>query len=312
VKAIEILWLLQSKCNYECPYCDYNDDRGGSRQRLVKMEKIYPHADWAAAWRRFYEKNGRASVYITGSGEPTLYPDFIGLLKEITKYHYVIFDTNLYWSVAATTRFIKEISFRNVRVETSFHPHTSKIEEFAEKVAMLRDAGFVYNCRMVAYPELFPKIDEYRAYFEAKGLRFVLTPFTGTHEGRFYPPDYTQEQKDKILNIVHEQAGDVERAKEPELVKHLVDEQIESPEGRLCSSGEIYACIMPDGMVYRCQDYGMKGYDPLGHFLDEKFELASAPKTCRMDICGIGYRYLVDEAKRFDHAPIAGDAGQPN
>ena len=75
MKAIEILWLLQSKCNYECPYCDYNDDRGGARQRLVKMEKIYPHADWAAAWRRFYEKNGRASIYITGR-EASLWQQF--------------------------------------------------------------------------------------------------------------------------------------------------------------------------------------------------------------------------------------------
>jgi MoaA/NifB/PqqE/SkfB family radical SAM enzyme len=302
MKAIEVLWLLQSRCNYECPYCVFNDDRGGGREALVKMEKIRPVAEWSEAWRRFYEKNGRASVYITGSGEPSLYPDFIGLLKAVTRHHYVIFDTNLYLSVAALSRFVAEIASRDVRVETSFHPHTAKLEEFAAKAAILRDHGFVYNCRMVAHPELFGRIDEFRAYFESQGLRFVLTPYTGTHEGRLYPRDYSPQQREKIMNAVQERAGDAERSKEPELIRHLVDQHIESPKGRLCNSGSVYGCIMPDGMVYRCQDYGMKGWDPLGDFFDEKFRLAAAPSSCRSDECGIGYRYLADEAERFGHA----------
>ncbi|MFI5349979.1 MAG: radical SAM protein [Elusimicrobiota bacterium] len=317
MKAIELLWLLQARCNYECPYCDYNDDRGGGRQALIKMDKSYPVAAWAAAWRRFFEKNGRASVYISGSGEPTLYHDFTGLLKEITRYHYVIFDTNLYWSVAALSRFVAEIPPQHVRVETSFHPHTAKIEEFAAKAEILRDHGFIYNCRMVAHPELFGRIDEFRAYFESQGLRFVLTPFTGTHAGRVYPRDYTPEERAKIMNVAHLRSGDVQRSKEPELIQHLVDQHIDSPEGRLCSSGLLYGCIMPDGTVYRCQDYGMRGWDPLGNFLDEEFRLAPAPSLCRSKECGIAYRYLVDQAERFGHAPIEGtsnaettDAGQ--
>ena len=299
-----MLWLLQARCNYVCPYCDYNDDRGGGRQLLIKIDKSFPVADWSAAWRRFFEKNGRASIYISGSGEPTLYHDFVGLLKEITQWHYVIFDTNLSWSLAALSRFVAEVPAQHVRVETSFHPHTAKIEEFAEKAAMLRDHGFIYNVRLVAHPELFGRIDEFRAYFESKGLRFVLTPYTGPHEGLSYPRDYTPEQRDKIMNVAHERAGDVQRSKEPELIRHLVDQHIDSPEGRLCSSGYMYGCIMPDGIVYRCQDYGMRGWEPLGNFMEEGFRLAPAPTTCRSTECGIAYRYLVDEAERFGHAPI--------
>ena len=294
-----MLWFLQSRCNYDCPYCSYTDSRN-LRAGFLKQEKHYSIGQWSDAWRSFYEKHGMADIYISGAGEPTLYPDFTGLLKELGRWHRVIFDTNLSWPQAALERFAAEIDAAKVRVETSFHPTGGADPEvFTAKAAFLREKGFTLNCRLVAHPPCFEKIDEYRACFKSKNLPFVLTPFSGHFNGKVYPDEYTPEEKRMILSAAEGEAGDPIRSKQPELVRHLVEQSAESPFGKLCRAGYQYGCIMPDASVYRCQEYGMQGWETLGNFFDKDFKLNDSATVCRSTVCGIGYRWLVEETARF-------------
>ena len=294
-----MLWFLQSRCNYDCPYCSYTDSKN-LRAVFLKQEKHHSVGEWADAWRSFYEKHGPAHIYISGSGEPTLYPDFIGLLKAITRWHSVIFDTNLSWPRETWSRFAAEVDAAKARVESSFHPTGgADLETFTSKAAFLREKGIVLNCRLVAHPPLLSRIGEYSAAFKAKNLPFVLTPFQGEFGGKVYPRDYTPEEKRTILSAAEGEAADPIRSTQPELVRHLVEQHAESPFGKLCRAGHQYGCIMPDASVYRCQEYGMQGLEPLGNFFDEDFKLNDAAAVCRSTVCGIGYRWLVDEAGRY-------------
>ena len=294
-----MLWFLQSRCNYVCPYCSYTDSKN-LRAVFLKQEKHRSVEEWSAAWRSFHEKHGAADIYISGAGEPTLYPDFVGLLKAITPWHSVIFDTNLSWPEAAWRRFAAEVDLSRVRVESSFHPTGgSDLDAFTSQAVFLRERGVILNCRLVAHPPLLEKIDEYRLCFKSKNLPFVLTPFQGEFDGKVYPRDYTPEERRTIVSAAESEAGDPLRSTQPELVRHLVEQHAESPFGKQCRAGHQYGCIMPDASVYRCQEYGMQGWQTLGNFFDKDFRLGDSATVCDSTICGIGYRWLVEEAGRF-------------
>jgi organic radical activating enzyme len=299
LKIVEMLWFLQSRCNYDCPYCSYTDS-DNLRAVFLKQEKHFSVAQWSDAWRSFHEKHGMVYIYISGAGEPTLYPDFIGLLKAISRWHRVSFDTNLSWPQATWRRFAAEIDASKVSVESSFHPSGgAELEVFTSKAAFLRENGFALNCRLVAHPQLLGKIGEYRSYFESKKLPFVLTPFQGKFDGMVYPREYTPQEKRMIFSAAEQGAPESGSNTQLELVRHLAEQDAQSPFGKLCRAGHQYGCIMPDASVYRCQEYGMQGRETLGNFFDEGFKLNDSAAICRSTVCGIGYRWLVEETERY-------------
>ncbi len=297
--AVEILWYLNSRCNFDCPYCSYSF---GLREELVRTEKVYPYELWLKAWQRFGQRYGPAVIYISGSGEPTLYRGFISMLRELSRTHHVIFDTNLSWPMATLQRFMAEVQPSRLRVETSFHPSEMEAGTFVAKAACLKERGFVVNCRFVAYPPSLGRLEEYRKVFKSKDLPFVLTPFNGRWNGIEYPEGYSIEEKAAIAGAAQREARDSIRSKQVELVDHLLNEHAVSPKGRLCRSGQKYACLMPNGLIYRCQEYGVRRWEPMGSFIDQSFDLTDSPKECRSSSCGCAYRWLVDEAERFRNA----------
>ncbi len=230
---------------------------------------------------------------ITGAGEPTLYPGFLELLKAITPYHAVIFDTNLSWSKDDLGRFCREIDASRLRrIQTSFHPLTASKEEFADKLTILRDKGYRYQCRWVAYPPLLHRLPEFRDYFRSRGLEFVVSPYWGEHKGVRYPAGYTPEQGRMFVDVAAQNSDATVSA---EHTRQLLDIDQLRPSGRRCRSGCDYACIMPDGRVYRCRQYAMRGMSPLGSFFDEELPLAAEPAVCRSASCDDEYRWLVSE-----------------
>lgn len=275
---IEYLWLLENRCNYGCPYCSYSVE--ASRAPLVALQNQGVAAE---QWEKAWDRAEPGWIYITGAGEPTLHPDFARLVLHISRRHRLSFDTNLSWSLEALSRFLARADRERVKIEMSFHPSDMELKDFIAKADMVKRAGFEYQCRWVAYPAHFERIEEYGARFAEAGLLFTVTPYKG--DG--YPAAYTPLQRDAILSAARAPGAPTGQ------IAHLLNQDAERPEGRLCRSGKDYAAIMPDGKAYRCQQYGMRGWEPLGDFLSEGFSLAAGAKPCRSESCGHEYRWLV-------------------
>jgi MoaA/NifB/PqqE/SkfB family radical SAM enzyme len=281
---IEYLWLPENRCNYGCPYCSYTNE--SARAPLVAKQKGVTTEQWEAAWERAYERDGEGWVYVTGGGEPTLHAGFARLALSVSRRHKLSFDTNLSWSDENLAVFLSSADPRRVRLELSFHPSDVSLDEFIRKARLVASAGFMAQCRWVAYPEHFGELARYERAFAGAELLFTVTPFKGEWGGRKYPESYSPEQRAAILSVAKTDGAPLGQ------IAHLLNENVESPLGKLCRAGRDYACVMPDGKAYRCQQYGMRDWEALGDFLDPSFVLAKTELPCRSRDCGHEYRWL--------------------
>ena len=294
-ETVQFQWQLQYACNYRCPYCTFM----GQWDEILKLDRrdISMQA-WIEVWARMFRDYGSSDIFITG-GEPSFYAGFVDLLKALTAMHYVSFDTNLSWTWPDLRRFVAEAEGCRIRLDTSFHPHTADLHEFIAKAVFLKDHGINYVCRLVAWPPLLPQVERFRAEFAKAGVTFVVYPFQGVYEGRRYPASYGEAERALIRGRAAGFEGDLNNAEQPEFVGHIINMHRESPAGRLCRSGCIYARVLPDGTVYRCQPYESMRWEPLGNISDGAFALRETPTLCRAQACEFEYRYLVQpEAER--------------
>lgn len=291
-RRVEYFWMIMGKCNYRCPYCVYGIDPSYDRR---KDERVYTAEEWLSRWRRMHALYGEGNIILTG-GEPTFYPGFAELATELTSLFWLAFDTNLSWEKPQLEKFLSGVKTDRVRLETSFHPHMTETAAFIDKLTLVRDRGFGYIARLVAYPDMLPRLPEFRGAFARAGLDFVVNPFQGQYQGKAYPAAYSEKDRAAI-------AGSTVGLDRPDNSTHKeFVEQIlarESPKGRLCRSGYQHVRIEDDGQVYRCGEYSTKKWEPMGHFFDDELKLWDEPKLCRADFCEWEYRWLVDQAERF-------------
>jgi MoaA/NifB/PqqE/SkfB family radical SAM enzyme len=290
-RKVQFQWQIQYACNYRCPYCVFE----GQWPEVLKMDRRDIKAeDWIKVWTRMHEVYGSCDIFITG-GEPSYYTGFVPLLETLTQMHYVSFDTNLSWAWPDLKRFVETVGKRRIRLDTSFHSHSVSVEEFIEKASFINAHGINYVCRLVAWPPLLPKVDEFREKFAKAGLTFVVYPFQGTWEGKSYPASYTEEERALIQGRTADLKGDANNGEQADFVGHIINMHREPPTGRLCRSGFMYARLLPDGTAYRCQPYEAKQWEPLGNVFDPAFALREEPTLCRSQACEFEYRYLVDQ-----------------
>jgi len=257
---LNFTWLTNHACNYRCPYCFLD----GRWDEFRKTDKHFPKNKILAAWARVRQKYGEAHICISG-GEPTIYPDFINILKEVSELHTVGICTNLSLDV---NTIIDNLNPRRVDLSVSFHPHFVKIDEMLDKLNVLKEFHWPVQLMCVGWPPLIPQLGDYYAHF--KGFNFSVLPFWGTYNGKMYPHDYTAEEKEAInIYIAHRENESFKT--EPVRVK-----------GRMCRAGQVYAHIEPDGRVLRCS----AGAEPLQkNFFDSHFNLLAEPSPCFAEYC---------------------------
>ncbi len=289
MREIEYFWILLGRCNYRCPYCVYGMGEFDDRR---KDELRYGANQWLAAWERAHEKYGSGSIFITG-GEPTVFPNFAGMVERLSAWFYVAFDTNLSWTEEALAEFLRRVSPNAVRFELSFHPDSTDPETYIKKARLIAESGFGYINRVVAYPPLLAQVPRYRELFQSSGLTFIVNPFQGTYDGRRYPEAYTDAERRLIERCAAHLDDGAADSPHKAYVKRML--RPDSPKGRLCRSGYLHIRIEDDGNVYRCEPYARRQWESLGNFFDERFSLWQAPRLCRSDFCEWEYRWLTDE-----------------
>ena len=261
-EKIKFTWDIHYKCNFRCPYCWFYKEWANMKKRNVYLSPD----EWMVHWKRIYAKCGEVKIEIVG-GEPSIYPNFIELIKKLSSIHLVKITTNLSGDVE---RFVIEISPDRVNLDLNYHILFIDLETVIRKARILNDAGFKSGICFLAYPPQMLHIGRLSKVFKEAGINFALAAFWGEHEGKKYPESYTQEDKEMMRPYL----GDMDR-----FSYHL---NAQSPRGKLCNAGYKYASIQGDGNVARCGPLSGKS---IGSILDENFRLLDNPLPCEADHC---------------------------
>ncbi|NQT75671.1 MAG: radical SAM protein [Candidatus Omnitrophica bacterium] len=263
-RKVSFTWNIHFACNYRCPYCWFDENW----HHLAKFNTTFGVREIVRCWNRVYRKYGSTHIDILG-GELFLYPNFVDIVKELSRRHSISVSTNLTTDVK---RFIKEVSSANVKITASFHPIFADTELFIKKVSLFKDSKFDINISYLAYPPHLKLIGYYKKIFDRAGLSIGLSTFWGKYNGMDYPQSYTKEEKELIRPYLGSRSGRPFQV-EPKKIK----------KGSLCRAGQIYAVIQTDGRVQRCGMDSFEGH--LGNIFDKGFNLLEEPGPCNSESC---------------------------
>jgi MoaA/NifB/PqqE/SkfB family radical SAM enzyme len=227
-------WTINLRCNLDCKYCFPNLMKKIAKIKTINIGKVVKTLD---------ETNKIFKISFTGGGEPFLVSNINELCYEITKKHYIAFNSNL------TVKKIKEFA-ANINPEKVLQSIASlHIEElFARKLVsnyienfhLLKSKGIDLLSSAVAYPELINKADYYKEFFFKNGVEFFFVPFIGRYNKKYYPKAYTDEEL-KVFNISRDS-----------LICY-------SQKNKICNVGYNVGIINYNGKIYTCNDL-MKKY----------------------------------------------------
>ena len=266
-------WEITYECNYRCSYCHAPKPYDVNTKKTVYLKPD----EWLNIWSEIYDNYGECEMVISG-GEPFVYPEFVEIIKNISRLHIVELCTNLSSDIEP----IMNINPKRLRVGTSFHPEFAELKLFINKIKRLQDNGFEVWVNFVPWPPLFKEIKKIKGAFESEGIKVILQPFIGQYEGRQYPRGYTEEEK-KYLGIFDDETN-------TKTLEFKTTSQ-SNKKGKLCRMGQNYGFIHPDGSVDRCcRDKSIQ----LGNIISKTFKLLEEPIPCQIDECNCSRAMLVE------------------
>lgn len=268
-----LLWVT-FRCNYRCSYCpvvtkfDFGSVYGRASERKPE--------EWIAAFDRL----PKANVYISG-GEPFLYDGLPELVNGLDKHNILGIVTNATVSTKVYERITKKI-----HMNVSLHREFVSEEKFLAKIEELRQVGrFHISVNLVSTRENMPLI--------AKVEKMLSDHNVSLHIDQYVDPDMKFDYTPEELAILH-------RYLKPDRSVHMDRLNYDGYARKICSAGQNYINIMPDGTVFRCGagfEYynstlrkpvlaaGPKApYDPsffkMGNIFDPDFKLDKGPVVC--------------------------------
>jgi MoaA/NifB/PqqE/SkfB family radical SAM enzyme len=257
---IKFSWIINFTCNYRCPYCVLEP----CRENILKQEKIFSIKQILSSWTHIKDKYGEVAIYISG-GEPTIYPNFFHIIKELSILHHIYLNTNLSVGV---DYMIDNLNSSRIGLSVSFHPLSERISDMIGKLRLLKARHWDIEIACVAWPPLICNLEQY--HVSLQDFNFKVIPFRGIYDGKTYPFDYTQEEEDMVNNYIAKREG-VKFSTKPSKVT-----------GRMCCAGQVFANIMPNGEVLRCGS----GHELIyNDFFNGNFNLLDKPGPCKAEYC---------------------------
>jgi len=226
------------------------------------------------AFLKLHHKYGIDCITLSG-GEPFLYPNFVLLCKELTKFTNIYINTNL--STMNVFEFADKINPDKVKeLHVSLHVGQRKsVGKLVDKIHYLQSKGFTVYVSQVMHPTLLSDFYLWRKLLLREGINLNPKVFEGEYKFREYPNAYTKEEREYILGVSH-QCGKSERQSH---FRSMVHGQL-SWEDHICSYGYDGMIVKYNGDAYRC--HGCSEY--LGNIYGV-IELHKQPERCTMCIC---------------------------
>ncbi|MBN1824235.1 MAG: radical SAM protein [Endomicrobiales bacterium] len=277
-------WDISCYCDYKCEYCFFTEAGWDNMEKLHGKVKTPDAID--SAWRDVHGKYGPSRIKMTG-GEPFSYPEFNEIVRRISRHHYVQITTNLSRVDGGA---VKGMDPRKVTFNATYHPSKERIEDFKDKVMMLKKAGFICDVCYLAHPKQLREMVNYKRYLAQYGIIMSIVLYRGIFNGIRYPESYTIQEK---INIEYAKMytckmESVTRSfKELEClvdVYRFADNEGPGTAGiKACSAGSSYASIALDGTVRRC---GQTPDTLLGNLYEKNIVMREAPVACGRGTCG--------------------------
>ena len=237
--------FLTFRCPYRCSYC-INRFHG----REIRGYQEMAGREWIA----FLSRLETLDVPVTlQGGEPGLHPDFVAIVREISRFQFVDILTNLAFDLNAFVREIqpdrlnRKAPYAPIRV--SYHPEQFSLDEIVKRVLFLQNAGFRVGLYGVTHPSQAREIEHAQKVCANLGIDFRTKPFLGWFKDVLYG-------------------------------------EFAFPES--CSGGKLRRCecattellIAPDGTIHRCHQFLYEGRRSLGHVADHDLHLPEHFMAC--------------------------------
>ena len=251
-------------CTGNCSYCiqQFSKDEFFGAMAEYEKDKLT-----GAEWVDFYnhvQKMYRLPLSIIG-GEPLLHDDVFEILNNINGYKMTI-TSNL--CSPQFDKFATEISEKqkkHIRINTSFHPNIITVEEFCNKIHMLRNWGYeVDQVAMVNHPT-----SNYRHYYKEfinRGINMSPQTYLGKIGDVLYP------NADSLLVSDHREHGIDNLEIYEDAFSYRRKKKV------LCRTKRFMAA--PNGNLYRCHYHLYANRNPIGNVLTRDI-----PKTVGYDLC---------------------------
>lgn len=272
-------WDLGAYCNFKCSYCFYSE-AGWERMAQLQGSPRSP-GTMEEAWKDIFDRYGKACVYITG-GEPFLYPSFADIVTRISRFHKVHITSNL---SQALDELVQQVSPSEVTFNSTFHPRYMDCMTFVRQVQKLKDAGFTCGVCYLAHPAQIREMLQYKRVFRGFGIDMTLNVFWGKYDGKDYPKDYTEQEKEfyEYVALWTEKSGNRLPSKKPATDDaQLLNLQPAGSEGDRCGAGSSYAVIGLDGSVRPC---GQLPGPVLGNLFGKSVKLYDEQRRCTARYC---------------------------
>jgi len=279
---IEADWLLFTTCNYRCDYCFLSEASLGAKVRIQATPE---------QWRAAFDRTGKTWLLHMSGGEPSHYPDFVELCETLTERHYLSLNSNL--TSPAMLDFAARIDPDRVSfINAGLHPEERERRNghaiFLRHAEALLARGFPIMATAVATPEVLRNFDAIAESLRPIGLAPMPKLLQGAYAGGRYPASYTKEERALFRHYSraaepaypHLFGGCRERPSiDPPMGRdHL--KGLASYRGQLCTAGQEFVWLGPDGNVMRC------GRGPsMGNLLDGTVRFASEAEPCDRGHC---------------------------
>lgn len=274
------MWLLNTECNFNCPYCFYDNSQRSLKEKIGSwaMSKIPALNLYKTRFispekaKEFFDKTGHRWLIVLSGGEPFVYPKFLELVKALGEKHQLIIGTNLSLAVDDFIKRIRPETIHSFYASLHLGERERKglsADEFLEKAKKLKNAGFKVEIDYVMYPPLISRFKEIHENFKREGLFVEAKVFRGIFEGKKYPESYTAEERKMFFEYI------------PNVVDREASFRNLSFKGIPCSAGKDLIRIFANGAVTRCPHDRKK----LGNIFSEKLDLHKNIKKCKVDFC---------------------------
>jgi len=266
-------WMIQ-RCNFNCSYCfRKGDDKSERAEEPTSGKYSVEHIA-----ERFDETGKVWKIYMTG-GEPLLYPHFVELAKKLTHRHYISVSTNLSTSNAyelAESVDSERVHQLNANVHILEREKIKDgVKEYLRKFLHFQERGFNIQLVYITYPPLFGRIEEDIKRFRGEGVKQIMIKvFQGKYDGRRYPRDYSDEEREFIKGLGLD-------SYEQEILACRV-----SFLGRKCQAGYRAFNMDMSGKVTRCSTLK----DEYGNLFEGTFRSWKSPRRCSAKKCTCLYQ----------------------
>jgi len=253
-------WNLISRCNLDCKYCYTFGDPSKKTGEITRID--------ISSLMKTIDKTGKIfNIHFIGGGEPFLVPNIVDACIEITKRHYVGFNSNM------ITNKIEEfaekidpgrVSYINASCHIKELERVGLLDTWIDNFLMYKDRGFNIGAEEVAFPPLLKEAGRYRRFFRNGGIELKFVPFSGEYNGKKYPRAYTKKEM-KIFGI-------------PKKGKDGTNKY--NQYGKRCNAGYNFGFADKDGNIQPCPQIN----ESIGN-LYGKIEFQSGIRRCPFDVC---------------------------